>query len=187
MLLSSRVNSGTEESSTSLATGESRSWSQALKFPASTRGGAQHPLPSLLYRSLRQQNAFGEQLGIKEVLMGAEETKSSKCRRESGRNSSGGINPSSPAHLHAVCSSERVGRGMQNLKGFFPPCFPLQEEIFEGESCFMTSCYLFSRHPRHAAQLECFCSCLCNVDVSAEQPWAGKLQFPESKQQLTAV
>lgn len=51
----------------------------------------------------------------------------------------------------------------------------------------MTSCYLFSQHPRHAAQLECFRSCLRNVDVSAEQPWAGKLQFPESKQQLTAV
>lgn len=33
------------------------------------------------------------------------------------------------------------------------------------------------------AQLKCFHSCLCNEDVSADQPWAGKSQFPDSKQQ----
>lgn len=45
--------------------------------------------------------------------------KSSKCRKESRRNSSGGIHPFLLISTLPACSSEGVGRGMQNLKGCF--------------------------------------------------------------------
>lgn len=118
--------------------------------------------------------------------MRAREMKSSKCRKEARKKFFWGIHASSPAHLHTACLLFRSGKRDAELKRiFFPLCFflcVLEEQVFEGESCFITLCYLFSRHARHAAQLECFHSCLCNVDVSADQPWAGKSQFPESKQ-----
>lgn len=48
--------------------------------------------------------------------------KSSKCRKESRRNSSGGIHPFLLISTLRACSSEGVGRGMQNLKGMFFLC-----------------------------------------------------------------
>lgn len=48
------------------------------------------------------------------------EIKSSKCRKESRRNSAGGIHPSSPAHLHTACLLFRwSGKRDAELKRIF--------------------------------------------------------------------